>query len=85
MKKLRIDASVGDVPMGTLIYSSSDAMKTSRGGNYYLEDMLSFVPDHGIFPALILPSGVGTFVRILTPTGIHMISRYSLVSYVRTS
>ena len=77
------DAYAGDVPTGSLIYPSRVVQRKGGQGNYYLEDMMGFVSDSDIFPAMVLPDMQTTYVKILTPTGVHMISRFSLISHQR--
>jgi hypothetical protein len=83
MKKLR-DAYIADIPMGSLMYPSTDARNNCKGGNYYLEDLMKFVSDSDIFPALVIPGQYNTFVQVLTPTGIHTMSKFSMVAYEKS-
>lgn len=76
------DAYITNVPVGSLMYPSKVVRINSKNGNYYLEDAMGFVPDSEIFPAVLVESPVGTFVRVLTPSGIRIMSKFSLVSYV---
>jgi len=78
------DAYIFDVPMGSLMYPSTDAQNSCKGGNYYLEDLMSFVSDSEIFPAIVIPGKYETFVQVLTPTGIHTMSKFSMVSYEKS-
>jgi len=78
------DAYISDVPMGSLMYPSTDAQNSCKGGNYYLEDLMSFVSDSEIFPAIVIPGKYETFVQVLTPTGIHTMSKFSMVSYEKS-
>jgi len=75
------DAYVADIPMGSLLYPSEHARDNCKGGNYYLEDLMKFVGDDDIFPAVVIPGQYDTFVKIITPTGIHMMSKFAMVSY----
>lgn len=75
------DEYVIDLPVGTLFLPSSAVC--SQNGNYYLEDVMGFLQDHDVFPALVLPESSSTFVKILTPTGIHTIGKFALVSRLR--
>jgi hypothetical protein len=45
---------------------------------------LSFIDDIDIFPAVVLSGCAETYTKILTPTGVHMISKFSLVSCERS-
>jgi hypothetical protein len=81
--KLR-DAYITDIPMGSLIYPSADAHNNCKGGNYYLEDLMKFVGDSDVFPALVIPGQYNTFVQVLTPTGIHTMSKFSMVAYEKS-
>jgi len=83
MKNLR-DTYIANIPMGSLMYPSSDARNNCKGGNYYLEDLMRFVGDSEIFPAMVIPGKYDTFVQVLTPTGIHTMSKFSMVSYEKT-
>lgn len=83
VKNLR-DAYAADVPVGSMMYPSSVVLKGSKGGNYYLEDLLSFAPDADIFPAVVVENSGKTFMQILTPTGVHAISKFSLISYEKS-
>lgn len=76
------DAYIADVPQGSLMYPSSSQKKNNRGGNYYVEDLMRFVSDEEIFPAIVIPGKYETFVQVLTPTGIHTMSKFSMVSYI---
>lgn len=78
------DAYAGDIPEGSLVYPSEVVRGGSSSGNYYLEDKLGFASEEEIFPAVVLPDSEKTFVRILTPSGVHVISKFSLVSYERS-
>lgn len=78
------DAYIGDIPMGTLVYPSTCVRASGKSGNYYLENLLSFVDDIDIFPAVILSGCTETYTKILTPTGVHMVSKFSLVSCERS-
>lgn len=75
------DAYISDIPIGCLLYPSAGARNNCAGGNYYLEDLMRFVGDSEIFPAIVIPGRHKTFVQILTPTGIHTMSKFSMVSY----
>jgi hypothetical protein len=78
------DAYIADIPTGSLMYPSSSARNACKGGNYYLEDLMSFVSDSEIFPAIVIPGKYETFVQVLTPTGIHTMSKFSMVSYEKS-
>lgn len=80
MKSLR-DAYAADVPVGSMMYPSSTVRKSSKEGNYYLEDLMSFAPDADIFPAVVVENSGKTFMQVLTPTGVHTMSKFSLISY----
>jgi len=73
-----------DAPVGALLYPSRLVRRSGRDGNYYLEDTMGFASDADIFPALTLPKSSSSFVQILTPSGVHMISKFSLVSCSRS-
>jgi hypothetical protein len=45
---------------------------------------MRFVGDSEIFPAVVIPGKYETFVQVLTPTGIHTMSKFSMVSYEKT-
>lgn len=81
MSRLK-DAYIADVPLGSLMYPSASARNNCAGGNYYLEDLMKFVSDSEIFPAVVIPGKYKTFVQVLTPTGIHTMSKFSMVSYI---
>jgi hypothetical protein len=78
------DAYIADIPMGSLMYPSAHARDSCKGGNYYLEDLMKFVDDSDIFPAIVIPGQYNTFVQILTPTGIHAMSKFSMVAYEKS-
>lgn len=77
------DAYAEEVPVGMLIYPSKLVRQGGRDGNYYLDDIKGFAPDRNIFPALALPSGSSSAVKVLTPSGVHTISKFSVVSYMK--
>lgn len=78
------DAYIADIPAGSLLYPSTDAQNNCKGGNYYLEDLMRFVSDSEIFPAIVIPGKYKTFVQVITPTGIHTMSKFSMVSYEKS-
>lgn len=78
------DVYAGDVPVGVMLYPSRLVRTAGRNGNYYLEDTMSFAPNEDIFPALTLAPASSSFVKILSPSGVHLISRFSLVSHERS-
>jgi hypothetical protein len=78
------DAYIVDIPVGSLMYPSTDARNSCKGGNYYLEDLMKFASDSDIFPALVIPGQYNTFVQVLTPTGIHTMSKFSMVAYEKS-
>ena len=82
--KTLLDAYIADIPMGSLMYPSADARNNCKGGNYYLEDLMRFVGDSEIFPAMVIPGKYETFVQVITPTGIHTMSKFSMVSYEKS-
>jgi len=77
------DAYAEEVPVGMLIYPSKLVRRVGRDGNYYLDDIKGFAPNRDIFPALSLPSNSSLVVKILTPSGVHTISNFSVVSYMK--
>ena len=76
------DELIIDIPAGSLLFPSS--LSEGRSGNYYLEDIMGFLNDDDVFPAVLLPNDCPTFARILTPTGVHVLARFALVSCVRS-
>lgn len=76
------DAYLGDVPAGILVFPSNVVRSEGGSGNYYLEDLMNFAEDPDIFPAVVVSEGFGTFVKVITPSGVHMMSRHSVVSFV---
>ncbi len=60
---------------GTMVFPSSTAMESPRGGMYHVHDVAEFgspahpVKDSEIFPALVL-SHDDSFIRVLTCKGL---------------
>ena len=76
------DIHLCDVPKGSLVYPSSGARTSGRGGyNVYLEKGIQNVPDDSqLFPGVLIDPKKGTMV---TPTGIKSIGPYCLVSVLK--
>lgn len=73
------DVSLRTVPVGSVVFPSSVARRDCDS-RYYLDDLMRFAPNCDVFPALVLPSATSTFVTLLTPTGIHELSRHAHVA-----
>ena len=79
MSRLK-DDYIHNIPVGSLLFPSRVVRLSGKNGNYYLEDIMAFVDDRDIFPAIILGGCHETFANVLTPTGVHTMSKFSLVS-----
>jgi len=78
------DAYADEVPVGKLMYPSALVRRTRANGHYYLEDINGFTHDNNIFPALVLSKDTGNkCVKILTPSGVHTLSKFCVISYLK--
>lgn len=73
------DVYLRSVPVGSIVFPSTIAM-ADGDSKYYLEDLMKFVPNDDVFPALVVSAQASTFVSLLTPTGIHKLSRHAFVA-----
>lgn len=77
-RRLR-DAYLHRSRVGSLVFPSSLARGRGRGG-YRCEDCKAEVADEDLFPALVVFNELNEGnVVLVTPSGVHSLSRYCLV------
>lgn len=75
------DAYLVHLPVGIIVFPSSAARKDRRGGGYGDLITQESLKDHEIFPALIISADRwNKSIKVLSPTGVHILSQYCCVS-----